>query len=94
MIYIVDIDNTICISENSNYNQSKPLVDRINKINQLYEEGNTIIYWTARGMNSGKNWEQLTKDQLYQWGCKYNQLLMNKPMYDVWVDDKANWIFE
>jgi hypothetical protein len=94
MIYIVDIDNTICISENSNYYQSRPIFDRIQKVNQLHDAGHTIIYWTARGMNSGKNWEQLTKYQLNEWGCKYNQLLMNKPMYDVWVDDKANWIFE
>jgi hypothetical protein len=94
MIYIVDIDNTICITADSNYNQSNPINERIEKINQLYNEGNTIIYWTARGMNSGKDWRSLTEQQLQEWNCKYHELWMNKPSYDVWIDDKADWIFE
>jgi len=91
--YIVDIDNTICITQGSDYPKSIPIKERIEKINQLYNDGNTIIYWTARGMTSGKNWLNLTEKQLSQWGCKYSELRMNKPSYDTWVDDKANWIF-
>lgn len=94
MKYIVDIDNTICISYNSDYTKSKPIFERIKKINQLYETGHTVIYWTARGMNSGKDWKHLTEKQLKEWNCKYHELWMNKPSYDIWVDDKADWIFE
>jgi hypothetical protein len=94
MIYIVDIDNTICITDSSNYYESSPIVHRINKINELYDAGNTIIYWTARGMSSGKDWKNLTQKQLTEWNCKYHELWMNKPSYDIWIDDKADWIFE
>lgn len=94
MIYIVDIDNTICETTGSNYEKSIAKYHRIDKINTLYNNGHTIIYWTARGGNSGIDWTDLTKHQLKQWGCKYHELRMNKPSYDVWIDDKAAWIFE
>lgn len=95
MRYIVDIDNTICYQdEPSDYLNSIPFQERIDKVNHLYDNGNEIIYWTARGMNSGKDWTELTYKQLSQWGCKFHELWMNKPAYDVWIDDKANWIFE
>jgi hypothetical protein len=92
--YIVDIDNTICLSENSDYPNSQPYMDRIAIINDLYDQGHTIIYWTARGMESGVDGMDLTCEQLIKWGCKYHKLWMNKPAYDVWVDDKAHWIFK
>ena len=94
MIYIVDIDNTICESINSDYPNSIPYTDRIQKINELYDNGHTIIYWTARGGNSGIDWTELTTQQLQDWKCKHHELRMRKPSYDVWIDDKANWIFD
>lgn len=93
MIYMVDIDGTICNTTNSDYHNSTPYVERIKHINKLYEEGHTIIYWTARGGNSGIDWSVLTEQQLNEWGCSYHELKMNKPSYDVWVDDKAFWVF-
>ena len=95
MIYIVDIDNTICDTVNSDYENSTPIPDRIKKINELYNS-NTIIYWTARGMASGRDIEELqilTENSLKDWGCNYHELRMQKPQYDVWIDDKADWIF-
>lgn len=89
MRYIVDIDGTICNTSKSDYANSKPIVENIKKINQLYEDGNEVIYWTARGGNSGIDWSELTKQQLKQWGCKFHEIRMNKPVYDVWIDDKA-----
>lgn len=89
MKYIVDIDNTICKTENSDYLNSVPYPDRISKINRLYEEGNQITYWTARGGSSGIDWTDLTRKQLKDWGCKYDELKMFKPSYDFWIDDKA-----
>lgn len=88
MIYIIDIDNTICYTNGSDYYNSKPINKRIEKINNLYKN-NTIIYWTARGGNSGKDWSEFTKMQLDQWGCLRHELLTNKPNYDVWIDDKS-----
>lgn len=89
MIYIVDIDNTICNTNGSDYENSTPILDRINKINTLYDEGHTIIYWSGRGSSSGVDRTLLTKKQLKEWGCKYHELRLYKPIYDFYIDDKA-----
>lgn len=89
MKYIVDIDGTICNNTHGNYEMAIPFKERIEKINKLYDSGNYIVYWTARGGNTGKDWTTLTSQQLTEWGCKYNELNMRKPTYDLWIDDKA-----
>lgn len=89
MIIYVDIDETICMSpEDRNYALAEPLVDNIKKINELYDNGNTIIYWTARGTGSGLDWSGTTKEQFAQWGVKYHDLKFGKPIYDLFIDDK------
>lgn len=93
MIIYVDIDDTICYysgndKKNLNYNNAKPYLYRIEKINKLYDEGHTIIYWTARGTKTGIPWFHITKKQLDQWNAKYHELRMNKPYYDLFIDDK------
>ena len=95
--YVFDIDGTICISENSNYGEAKPLFDRIHLINKLFEEGGYIIFHTARGMGSSNNnqdlarakWEELTLKQLSDWEVKYHELFMGKPSGDFYIDDKG-----
>lgn len=84
----VDIDETICTS-NGDYENAKPMYDRISKINKLYDEGNTITYWTARGSMTGINWYALTVHQLHEWGCKCHELRLGKPTYDLFIDDKV-----
>ena len=37
------------------YDLSTPIVENIEKVNNLYDEGNTIVMWTARGTLSNKN---------------------------------------
>ena len=44
MKYMVDIDGTICYNENSNYEDSKPDLVRIVKLNALYDKGHEIHY--------------------------------------------------
>ena len=87
--FIVDIDGTICTDSRGRYELARPMKNRIDYFNDLFDQGNEIIYWTARGGNSGKDWSQLTKAQLEDWGVKYTELRMNKPSYDFWIDDKA-----
>jgi hypothetical protein len=89
LTYIVDIDNTIFNTTGSDYTNASPITSRINRINYLFEQGNTIIYWTARGGNSGIDWHNFTVKQLHKAGCKYSALWVNKPSYDIWIDDKA-----
>jgi hypothetical protein len=89
MIIFVDIDNTICLTNNSDYIHSSPIFENINVINKLYNDGHTIIYWTARGGKSGIDHTELTIKQLQEWKCKYHELKMGKPSYDIFIDDKA-----
>ena len=98
--YVIDIDGTICSLElykrkdgtiDNDENLAKPFYGRIAHFNKLYDEGNEIHYWTARG-TSTKEYEKkitLTKKQLADWGVKYTTLKVGKPAYDVWIDDKA-----
>ena len=89
MIIYVDIDNTICKTPPNRYDLAKPMKDRIEKVNNLHKAGNKIVYWTARGTTTGKDWAELTEKQLKKWGCKYHVLEMGKPDYDAFIDDKA-----
>lgn len=94
MVIYVDVDETICHynnvnrEESTNYRLAIPLNDRITKINKLYDEGHTIVYWTARGTKTGLNWFKVTLEQLDNWNCKYHELRMGKPSYDLFIDDK------
>ena len=98
MKYVIDIDGTICDKvEGTTYASSKPKRDRIEVINQLYDEGHYIVYLTARGMGRYDNNAKLaeadlryiTELQLKEWGCKYNKLFMGKRAGDVYIDDKG-----
>ena len=91
MIYYVDIDDTICIRSDHtdlNYENSKPIKERIEFINQLYDDGHTIVYWTARGTGTGIDWSETTQRQFSDWGVKYHELRFGKPIYDLFIDDK------
>ncbi len=87
--YFVDLDNTLCRTYNSEYTISEPIQERIDYINRLKSEGNHITIWTARGATSGIDHEELTRKQLTEWNIHYDELLMKKPHYDVYLDDKS-----
>jgi len=102
MIYCFDLDGTLCtlevghdMTEGSKkdklqYQNAKPIKDRISVVNQLYSEGNTIIIETARGSVSGTDWYEETTKQLDSWGVKYHKLRTGvKHAADLYVDDKA-----
>jgi len=88
MIYIVDIDGTIC-TINDDYNKVAPIRENIEKINKLHDEGHQVILWTARGDTTGIDWVDITLAQLEGWGVKYDTVEFGKPYYDVWIDDRA-----
>jgi histidinol phosphatase-like enzyme len=89
-VIYVDIDETICTTPNSrNYSDAQPIKENIEKINRLYDDGNTIVYWTSRGSRKQINWYDLTYNQLNMWGVKFNELRVDKPYYDLFIDDKT-----
>jgi hypothetical protein len=95
--YVFDIDGTLCSNTNGEYLSAKPLTERVNKVNALYDAGHYIVLFTARGMSSsGGNklvarirWFRTTQAQLLDWGVKYHELKLGKPAGDYYVDDKA-----
>ena len=94
----VDIDETICFYDGVDrlgYKNAIPDMDNINKINKLYDDGNYIKYYTARGSTSEIDYYDLTKSQLDKWGCKYHDLSTGeKPDYDLLICDKTKRIEE
>jgi len=101
-IIAFDLDDVLCYRTSeegsvAKYHTCKPIHSMINIVNELYDNGNTILIYTARGMSSFKgNMEnakhflyELTENQLSDWGIKYHQLHMGKIHYDILVDDKA-----
>tara|TARA_B100000927_G_C16293880_1_gene400617 strand:- start:135 stop:464 length:330 start_codon:yes stop_codon:yes gene_type:complete len=95
--YCFDIDGTICTNTWGEYGDAEPFYDRIKEVNKLYDEENYIIYFTARGMgNCGGNascaygkWYTFTHNQLTEWGCKFNELILGKPHAEYYIDDKG-----
>lgn len=94
MLIYVDIDMTICktpcVDGINMYEDATPIISNIEKINKLYNDRNIIVYWTARGAATKKDYRELTKEQLKRWGAKYHKLRMgDKPRFDLLIDDKA-----
>tara|TARA_R110000744_G_scaffold13677_6_gene39596 strand:- start:22390 stop:22722 length:333 start_codon:yes stop_codon:yes gene_type:complete len=94
MLIYVDIDETICTlsgqdPEKLDYSKSSPIIENITAVNNLYDAGNTIIYWTARGTKSGIDWSETTQRQFLLWGVKCHDLQFGKPAYDLFICDKV-----
>lgn len=91
MKYCFDLDETICATPTSRkYSEAVPYTKVIKKINELYDQGNEITIFTARGSSSGVDYRELILQQLSDWGVKFHKLIdKGKPSYDLFVDDKA-----
>lgn len=97
MIYVFDIDDTICKTKEGDYKNSKPIQERIDKVNKIYDEGHTVVFQTARGMGRSNNnvvwcykqFYDFTRKQLNDWGVKYDDLFLGKPSGDIYIDDKG-----
>jgi CMP-N,N'-diacetyllegionaminic acid synthase len=99
-----DLDDVICYRPKgyehlgpNKYDYCEPDQTIIDLVNSLYEDGNKIIIYTARGMSQFKGNVLLIYSKLYSktiqqldgWGLKYDQLVMGKIHYDLLIDDKA-----
>ena len=90
MIYCFDLDGTLCITEGSDYINSVPIQERIDRVNGLFESGHIIWIDSARGSTSGKNYLDMTQKQLSIWGIKFHKLRTGvKFNADVFIDDKG-----
>ena len=103
--YIVDVDLTLCSEPlvPGRYETCTPHVEMIDKVNELYNKGHTIILFTARGMRSYNediidihiHVKPVLVDWLDSFGVQYTRLIMGKPWGPNvhYIDDK-NMTFE
>ena len=90
MIIYIDIDETICKTPASrDYSLAVPIKENIEKANKLFDEGHRVVYWTSRGVGTVIDWKAITEEQLRIWGAKYHELLLDKPVYDLFIDDRC-----
>jgi CMP-N-acetylneuraminic acid synthetase len=88
--FVFDIDGVVAtLVPSLDYALASPNVEMIRTINFLYEQGHCIVLSTARGSKTGKDWQEVTRRQLTEWGVKHHQLLFGKPTADYYVDDRA-----
>lgn len=105
LIFCFDIDNVICKTKKSDYTNSKPIKKVISTINLLHKKNHYIKIFTSRYMGRNnqnsikvnKTYYKKTLKTLQNWGLKFDELIMGKPSYDIFVDDKnfsfkKNWI--
>lgn len=87
--FVFDIDGVVAeYRENLDYGNASPNQDMVSTINRLYDAGNYIVLFTARGTQTGIDWEGVTKKQMEDWGVKYHELKFGKPDADFYIDDK------
>lgn len=87
--YYIDLDNTLCSTIGNDYENSVPIFERIEYVNNLHDEGHFITIWTGRGGTTGKDYKELTVNQLALWNVVYDKLIIGKPDYDIYIDDKS-----
>ncbi len=92
-VYLIDIDGTVCDdikNEDSHlYPTAKVFPNSREEINKLYDEGNKIVFFTARESKD----KEVTHNWLTQHGFKFHDLIMDKPRCSedeeyVWIDNK------
>ena len=104
-IICFDLDNVICKTNSNNYVKSTPIKKNINFINSIDRKKYLVKIFTARYMGRNndnitkakKMGYKLTKYQLKKWGVIFDKLIMGKPSFDLYIDDKSlgfkkNWI--
>jgi hypothetical protein len=90
-----DLDETLCTGYP--YVVSKPLSGARELLEELRDQGHTLVLHTARGMGRTNNDKEkaveaigaLTLSQLEKWGFVYDEIYFGKPSADIYIDDKA-----
>lgn len=102
-IYAIDLDHTLCIPDETRkdslgkYGNAKPIQHVIDMVNELYDQGNEIVIYTARRMltHNGdvelvkQDVGELTKTWLLEHGVKFDRIVFGKIFYDEIWDDKS-----
>jgi len=93
---VVDIDDTISVTTSRDWENAKPNIPLINKLNNLKLNGWTVDYYTARGSISCKTrteakekYESIILKWFKENGVLFDTLSFEKPLAAYYIDDKA-----
>lgn len=97
---IFDIDDTLCYTQNGDYQNAIPALDMIDKLREYHQQGFTIVLNTSRNMRTfsgnvgqiNKNTLPIIIDWLAKHNVPYDEIYVGKPWcgFDgFYVDDKA-----
>ena len=86
MTYVIDIDETITLEEvhYKHYDLARPNLEMIKKVNDLYDKGNIIIFYTSRYMED----KDVTQTWLIANNVKHHEIQFEKPKGDFYIDKK------
>tara|TARA_E500000331_G_scaffold123539_1_gene121038 strand:+ start:3859 stop:4242 length:384 start_codon:yes stop_codon:yes gene_type:complete len=97
---IVDLDNTISVTENSDYKNSRPLYELLNKLNLYRDKGFQIVIHTSRNMRTYNN--NIGKINIHtlpnivawldKYDIPYDEIYIGKPWCGnegFYIDDRA-----
>jgi len=86
MDIIVDIDGTLTQETIGwDYTERTPRKDIIDIINGFHDAGHSILLYTSRRNIDRRDTEWWLKKH----GVKYTELILEKIIYDLWIDDKC-----
>jgi CMP-N,N'-diacetyllegionaminic acid synthase len=84
-----DLDGVIAgLVPDGEYANAEPLQAGIALVRRLHEAGNRIVVYTARGSATGRDWMQVTREQLRRCGVPHHAIHFGKPAADFYVDDR------
>lgn len=94
---VFDVDDTILLTVNRDYKNSRPITEVIVGMRAMKEAGWTIILHTARGMGrSNGNIESVRQEVIEEienfctkYDVPYDSIQIGKPWAAYYVDDKA-----
>lgn len=96
-VLCVDVDDTICLTINRDYPNSKPIEPVIEKLREAKAKGYRIILHTARGQGRSEGmWETVSDEVLAEivafckrFSIPYDSIVLGKPWARWYIDDKA-----
>lgn len=84
-----DLDGVLAsLVPDGEYARAEPLAAGIAMARRLHEAGNRVVVYTARGSATGRDWTEVTREQLKRWGVPHHAIHFGKPAADFYVDDR------
>lgn len=94
---VIDVDDTICVTFDRDYANSRPISYVISKLREAREKGWRIVLHTARGQGRSNGDIESVRDEVIaeltsfceRHDVPYDEIIIGKPWAAMYVDDKA-----